>query len=311
MNYCNKITARTLSSNKKDYLTYYKYIPKTEIKAIVQISHGMCEHIGRYDDFADYLTRYGILVCGNDHLGHGNSVKSKEDYGYFGREHGAHILVRDQYVITKLMKNEYPDIPYILFGHSMGSFVARWYLEDYGKSLDAAIICGTSGGETMAPLGIFITDMIIKFKGDRYRSDFLNKMMFGTYNSHVKNPRTISDWLSRDPEMVDNYRADEKCTFTFTARGYHDLLMLLSHISRKEWAGNVPDNLPIMLMSGTEDPVGHYGKGVFHVYKRLKTAGKNVRLKLYKGARHEPLNETNRLEVYKNIKNWIFRNIAK
>ena len=125
MNYCNKITAQALSSNKNDYITYYKYIPKTEIKAIVQISHGMCEHIGRYDDFANYLTKYGILVCGNDHLGHGNSVKSKEDYGYFGREHGAYTLVRDQYVITKLMKNEYPDIPYVLFGHSMGSFVAR------------------------------------------------------------------------------------------------------------------------------------------------------------------------------------------
>lgn len=299
------------SSNQTDTITYYKYIPKSEIRAVVQISHGMCEYIERYEEFISYLTDRGILVCGNDHLGHGNSISSKENYGYFAREFGAECLPKDLYTLTELIKQEYPDKPYILFGHSMGSFIARWYLEDFGNELDAAVICGTSGGETFSGIGIGFIKTVIKTKGEKYRSDKINKMMFGHYNSHIDSPRTMSDWISRDTEIVDKYRADEKCNFTFTARGCYDLVRLLEKVSRREWAEQVPDELPILLMSGTEDPVGNYGKGVRKVYERLIKAGKNAEIKLYEGARHEPLNETNREEVYKDVADWIDKILTK
>lgn len=306
------------SSNGENIIHYYIYHPSQSTlsgqkpRAILQISHGMCEFLERYENFASYLNERGILVCGNDHLGHGDSVNSPADYGYFGAEDGWIHLVEDLHQLTVLMQERYPGIPYFLLGHSMGSFVARTYLSWYGNQLSGALLVGTSGVNPMLPVSFPITKAVMMRKGKRYRSQWINDIAFGTYNAKFKPHRTEYDWLSRDEAQVDTYRADPRCTFIFTLQGFWDLFSLLKFISRKEWASTVPVDLPIALLSGAMDPVGQYGKGVKQVHDRLALAGvKDLIIHLYGGCRHEILNETNRETVYRDIASWIEKRLGK
>lgn len=295
------------SSNGIDRIAYYIYCPEnTAVRAVVQISHGMCEYIERYEDFADFLCGNGIAVCGNDHLGHGNSVSSDDELGYFASEMGWTFLPKDLHRMTAIMQEEYGDLPYIMFGHSMGSFAARAYAAKYGRCLDGLILCGTSGGESAADAGLALAKSLSAVKGDHYRSEKIQQMLFGVSNFKVEEKRTEFDWVSRDREIVAKYMLDPKCNFTFTVRGYYDLIMLLEYVSSEDWADKIRKHLPIFLISGDMDPVGGYGKGVRKVYERLTEAGvENVSMKLYEGARHELINEINRSEVYGDVLDWI------
>lgn len=283
------------------------YIPENgEIKAVIQVAHGMAEHLERYERFAAALCDKGYALYINDHLGHGSSVKNKDELGYFGEKDGWKYFVDDCHQLTEIIKKEKPSVPVIFFGHSMGSFVARAYSVKYGNEIDGAVYCGTAGPNPAAGAGILLTKMIAKVKGTHHRSKLIDKVGFGTYNSKFEG-RTAFDWLSRDNDEVDKYIADELCGFLFTAYGYRDLFSLLSYVSSPEWFSALPKELPVLLIAGAMDPVGEYSKGVEKVYKSICGAGKtNAQRILYPEARHEILNEKACFDdVCKDVIGWI------
>ncbi len=281
----------------------------SQVKGIVQISHGMAEHSNRYARFAMELCKHGYAVYISDHLGHGKSVDNENELGFFG-DNGAQSVVEDLKKLTDIARSEYPDVPFYLFGHSMGSFIARAYIAKYGHLIDGAVICGTSGANPAASMGIALAKHFEKTKGKLYRSSFLNSVAFGTYNKRTEK-RTDFDWLSRDTKEVDKYIADDMCGFCFTTNGFKTLFTLLNQVSKKLWYKTVPSELPILLISGENDPVGEYGKGIKQVFADLKKSGHiNVIVKLYPEARHELLNELNRDEVTSDIIGWLDKTMA-
>ncbi len=268
-----------------------KYLPEGEVKAVLQIAHGMAEHLERYEKFAQFLTDNGIAVYINDHIGHGKSVKNDGELGYFGEKDGWKSFVEDCHTLTEIAKKENPGKPYAFFGHSMGSFVARAYSFKYSKDIDCAVFCGTSGANPLAGAGKIVAGLIAKVKGDHHRSKLIDKMSFGAYNDKTEK-RTPFDWLSVDKKNIDDYIADPYCGFLFTATGSKDLVSLLSFVSEPTWYSQFDKDLPVMIISGGDDPVGAYGKGVHEVSEGLKNAGvKSVETKIYNGYRHEILNE--------------------
>lgn len=284
-----------------------RYIPDGEVKAILQISHGMVEYIERYEDFALFLVSKGILVTGNDHLGHGKSVNSKEEWGYFAKENGNKAVLYDIYQLTQITKELYPNIPYFLLGHSMGSFYARQYIAEFGNELDGAIIMGT-GCQPLAlvQFGRFLITLISVFKGWNYRCTLVHNIAFGNYNTHFEPTRTTKDWLTKDTAIVDKYVADERCNFIFTLNAFYGMFTGISRLYDKKFLSHVPKNLPVFFVSGQEDPVGDYGKGVKKAAKMLENLGmKNIKIKLYPNDRHEILNETDRDQVYNDLYRWI------
>jgi len=265
----------------------------------------MAEHGERYEDFAKFMAGKGYAVFVNDHIGHGKSMKNYEERGYFGARDGWLGFVNDAKTLTDLAREKYPDRPVILFGHPMGSFIARSYCEKFGDQLTGAIFCGTSGKNPLAGIAISLADFIASVKGDMHRSQFINKMAFGTFNKRIENPKTEFDWLSRDEEQVDKYMKDDYCGFLFTAVGYRDMSTILHKVSGKSWYQNLPTDLPMFLIAGQMDPVGDYGKGVQQVLRDLRRTGhKEATIKLYKDDRHEILNELDKEQVYADIADW-------
>lgn len=284
------------------------YFPdeSVQVKGIIQIAHGMAEHHERYEDFIAYLNKNGYIVFTSDHLGHGRSVSSDDELGFFGKKAGYIHLVDDMKQLSDIAKKECPDLPLILFGHSMGSMLARLYTEKYGSELTAAVYCGTAGTNPAAKPGIAIVKAIKTMKGDHYRSKFVDNLAFGSYNKKIKPNRTPFDWLTKDESIVDTYIKDPYCGFLFTTCGYIDLMTLIVVINRPDWYTAVPQNLPIYLIAGKDDPVGNYGKGVSEVYHNLvDSKHTDVSLKLIENDRHEILNEYDRNDVYKNILDWL------
>lgn len=305
-----KETGTYPSSNGTSPITYYVYKPANPPKAILQISHGMCEYIERYEDFANFMAGHDILVCGNDHLGHRRSVSSKEDLGYFAPKDGWTYLPKDLSLLTRRMKEQYPGVPYFLFGHSMGSFIARTYLVQFGDLIDGAIICGTAGANPVLGAGKALIGAIKAIKGERFRSPFINKIMFGSYNNKYENPRTSEDWLTRDTAIVDEYREDEYCTFIFTTSAFKDLTLLLEYVNSESWFSNVSKVMPLYLISGDMDPVGNWGVGIREIEDKLKAQGlKDFTCKLYPEYRHEILNEVGKEDVYEDILQWIMERL--
>lgn len=270
------------------------FIPEdtSTVKYIIQIAHGMAEHLERYEKFASTLCDNGFAVYINDHLGHGQSISAKSELGYFGEKDGWKNFVEDCHQLTEIAKKEFPGVPYIFFGHSMGSFVARYFTKKYASELNGAVFCGTAGPNPAAGVGSAVASLIGKVKGTHYLSKFIDGLAFGAYNKKFAG-RTNFDWLSRDDFEVDKYIADEYCGFLFTAYGYRDMFNLLGNVSSKEWFENYPKALPVLIISGANDPVGNYSKGVQQVYDGLVAGGKNnVTMHLYPDGRHEILNES-------------------
>ena len=283
---------------------YLFYQEGVQPKAMIQISHGMCEYLERYSDFASFLVKQGYLVFGNDHLGHGNSALP-EDYGYFAPQDGSEFVVQDLYLMNRKMAQMYPNIPIFLLGHSMGSFMARQYALLYPETIYALILSGTGGPHPLSGMGIVLTKWISALKGGRYRSKLVNHLAFGSFLSKIDTPKTPHDWITRDEEIVQAYASDPRCTFIFTVSAFHELLQVQNKVNQVSWAQKMQKDLPIALFAGDADPVGNYGKGVMRVHEMLKQAGvKDLYCKLYPNARHEILNEINRAEVYQDILNW-------
>lgn len=275
-----------------------------QIKGVVQISHGMAEYSNRYAGFALELCKSGYAVFVIDHVGHGSSVADKNMLGFFG-ENGEETFVEDLKALTDIIKNEYNDLPLYLLGHGMGSLIARKYTAKYGYLLDGVIYTGTSGQNPALGVGIQLANTLIKQNGPYYRSELLDTIAFGAYNRKTEK-RTECDWVSRDTKEVDKFIADDLCGYKYTVSGMKALFLTLKAVSTRRWYNSVPLSMPILLLSGSMDPIGDYSKGVNEVYKTLKKTGhKYVTLKLYEGARHEILNEINRKEVYEDIINWL------
>ena len=281
-------------------------MPEGEPKAVFQIVHGIAEVAERYGAFAQVLAQRGFVVVADDHMGHGESVGEGDTNGYFTG--GWFSAVADSYHLLELTKAEFPNLPYVLFGHSMGSFMARTILCKYPDSgIDAAIICGTGWQPAFAlPAVIKVVESVCKKVGETNPDETLHKLVFGGYNRKVEHPRTEFDWLTRDARIVDAYIAHPMCGFTETTGLLRDLMTGIRYIEKPESLAAMRKELPVFFIAGGDDPVGNYGKGVKEVYDRLVATGhKNVSLKLYDGARHEILNETNRDEVNKDLTDFI------
>ena len=302
-----KTELKYLSSSGICDIRAIRWVPDKKPIAVLQIAHGMVEFIDRYDDFAKYLCSKGFVVTGNDHLGHGGSINSQDDWGYFAKENGNEALLNDLHELTKITKEEYKDIPYFFLGHSMGSFYARQYIGEFGDELDAAIIMGT-GHEPLLTVkaGMMVCRVIALFKGWRHRSEFVNNMAFGAYNKKFEPVRTRADWLTKDEAVVDWYINEPRCSFLFTLNGYYNMFKGISRLHDKQLLNNIPKDLPILFVSGKDDPVGSFGEGVKAAYESVLNAGvKDVGMKLYPEDRHEILNETDKQVVYEDLYDWL------
>lgn len=284
-----------------------EWIPEGEVKGVLQICHGMVEYINRYHEFAEYMCERGYYVTGHDHLGHGQSIRNEEDYGYFEEKKGNQFVIGDIQKLREMTIEKYPDVPYYMLGHSMGSFLLRQYLTMYGKGLSGAIIMGT-GYQRSAVLnmGQLVCRVIAAFKGWRYRSRFVDKLSFGSYNKRFEPGETSKDWITSDKDHRQKYVNDPLCSFMFTLGGYYQMFEGMKVLTRKESMERIPKDLPVLFVAGADDPVGAFGKGVEKVYKKYKTAGmQQVSMHLYEGDRHEILNETDREQVYEDLYQWI------
>ena len=284
------------------------WIPESEKPCcIVQIVHGMAEYVERYEEFAHFMVSRNVLVTGEDHLGHGKSIREDKNPGYFCEQDPATVVVRDVHRLKKLTQAKYPGVPYIIFGHSMGSFITRNYLCRYGSGIQGAVICGTG----MQPGALIAVSKLIAqaqklLQGDNHISHFINKCAFGSYNKRIENPRTSKDWLTKEEEIVDKYLKDSLCGFTFTVNGFRTMFELISGSCKAQNLKKIPKDLPVYIISGTEDPVGDYGRGVQAAYDSMEEVGMtNLSMKLYEGDRHELLNETDRDVVMEDIWNWL------
>ncbi len=297
------------SSDGKTTIHAYIWQAEGETVAVLQIMHGMAEYAQRYASFAEALAKQGITVCAEDHLGHGRSVCDKGDLGYFAEQKGYEPVLKDIRSLYKIMREKYPDVPYFVMGHSMGSFFCRNYISMYGKELSGAVIMGTGFmPSAVTALAKGVTRIVAAFKGWRHRSGFIDNLAFGTYNKKFEK-RTKYDWLSADSGNVDRYIADELCGITFTCNAFYGLFSVISRACKKDTVKAVPDKLPVYIVSGSDDPVGSYGKGPVKLYDKMTACGKNVNMTLYKGCRHEILNDISAPQVTEDIKDFLLGNL--
>ena len=280
--------------------------PQGNAVGIVQIIHGIAEHVERYDDFARYLNACGYLVVAEDHMGHGLTADLGGTKGYF---HGGWwAAVDDVCTLTKIAKEQYSNLPYILFGHSMGSFMARSILIKYpDMGIDGCVICGT-GWQPTAVLGAgkFLASTICKVVEPTKPSRMLHSIAFGAYNRRIKQPRTPFDWLTSETHIVDAYAADPKCGFVASASLMLDMFKGIECIQEQTGLARMKKSLPVYFIAGGDDPVGDYGKGVQRTAQAFEKIGmQHVSMKIYPSGRHEILNERNKNEVYADVSDWI------
>ena len=305
MNYLHKDITFP-SSDGKNTIHAELFIPSdNNIKGVVQIAHGMTDYVGRYALMAEALCAAGFVLAGNDHLGHGDSVATPDDYGFFASKNGYVHVIDDVKKMNDLLRKEFPGVPVILLGHSMGSFISRLYAVKYTDSIDGLIIHGTAGPNPILGAGKLVVKIIRAFKGERHRSAFVRSLADGGYNKGFDPAEGDGAWLTRDPAMVADRIGNPKNDFTFTLAGYEDLFAMLGGCNDEKWFTDFPKGLHTLVVSGENDPVGDFGKGVRYVYDNLKANGADVELKLYPGARHELFNETNRDEVFADLIAWL------
>lgn len=315
--------------SNSEYITMKKYFPSSDKgkkiyyeiytkegmkpKAVVQLVHGMCEYVRRYRHFARFLNDMGYLVVGNDHLGHGMTAaklaeekqgvidpSENDELGYFSEKNGWQHCVADMHRLTRIMKEEYPELPYFMFAHSMGSLLGRAYVTQYPDELDGVVYSGTGALLGAEPQLLLYLGGLKKARGDRYRPPVTDKAMFGKYGLYNTKAGGGS-WLNRDLEEVFKYAGDPYCNFKFTVNGFENLVGVNYFVNRNKWFEDYPKELPTYIVSGSKDPVGDCGKGVLKVYNKLRLFDCDVELKIYNGAKHEIINELNKEEVYGDV----------
>ena len=283
-------------------------------RGIVQIVHGMAEYVGRYDGFASFLAARGFVVCANDHIGHGKSASAEEDLGHMPLRGGKDVLIADVHELRRTVAARFArQTPYVLFGHSMGSFITRAYLARHADGLAAAVLCGTGQQPfLLSKAGNLAARAIGAVRGERYRSAFLDGLGAGAFGKQIEDARTPLDWISTDPAVVEAYLADELCGQMFTVGGYATLTDLTGEVVTAACAERVPKDLPVLFVAGAEDPVGACGEGVRRAVEQFRRAGvREVDCTIYPGMRHEILNEPGRAEVYEDVATWIEAHTAR
>ena len=297
-----------LSSDGKTRLHAMQWLPVETPRAVLQISHGVAEHIGRYDGFARYLNEQGLAVVGHDHLGHGGSLPEGGTPVYFGDGTPWETVVADIQLLHEQLRREFPGVPLCLVGHSMGSFLARSYLIRYPGTLRAAIIMGT-GWQPQAKLagGRAVAEVVCAAQGPSSASKLVNDLAFGGYNKAFAPNRTGYDWLSADSENVDRYIADPLCGADATVGLFRQMLHGIAFNQNPKNLTRMDSSLPVLLISGDRDPVGDMGKGVRRTADAFRKAGlSDVTVKLYPGLRHEILNEKGwQREIFRDIGLWL------
>lgn len=290
-------------------LCVHQWKPEGEPVGVLQIVHGISEHAKRYESFAGFLTQKGFLVVAEDHMGHGKSLLPGDAKGYF--RGGWFTAVGDTYQLLQETKKAYPGVPYILFGHSMGSFMVRTILAKHPESgVDGCVICGTGWQpDAVLKAGLGLCQTVCKMRGEENPSKFLHKVIFGAYNRRVEHPRTAYDWLTRVDPVVDAYMKDPLCGFVPASGLVRDMLTGISYIQNKDHMNQMSQSLPILFIAGGDDPVGDFGNGVQKCAEKFADAGmRNVGIRIYPLCRHELLNELNRAEVMEDVWDWIVKN---
>lgn len=313
----NRIESSVLSSDGQSWLRTMTWLPDANLtrRACIQLVHGMAEHIERYDAFASFLASLGYVVIGHDHIGHGKSIVTAQELGHLPINGGKDILIEDVHTVYRSALSQYPDIaalPYFVFGHSMGSFIARAYIARYGAELAGAILCGTGNPPYAASLsGNALCHIIGAIRGADYRSKLVDSMVIGAYAKTIENAETECDWISTDPVVVRAYIDDPLSGQMFSVGGYATLTDLTAEVVSKNHAAQVPVNLPLLFIAGAEDPVGSCGEDVKRASALYKNAGvKDVSCIIYPGMRHEILNEPRREDVFNDVENWITNRTA-
>ena len=280
---------------------FYRIWAVEKPKATIHINHGMAEHSYRYDGFARFLNAHGYAVYAQDHRGHGYTAE-EDERGWFAENDGWSLVCDDAFALDEKIKKDYPEISHYLFGHSMGSFITRVCLERYSENYDAAVICGTGASQgIIGKIGQLIARRHVKKWGSKMRDPDMDKLAFSSYDKHFKGEGKFA-WLTRDKKEVEKYEKDPFCGFVCSSKFYDDLIELSNQANNEKEIAKIRKSIPLFIISGSEDPVGGYSKGVKKVFSLYKKAGiENVQMKIYDGGRHEILNETNRDEVYKDI----------
>lgn len=290
--------------------------PSTTLRGVVQLAHGMSEHIGRYTGFAQALTDAGLAVCANDHIGHGLTASGPDDLGHIPLHGGIDMLLSDMRTlqtrtVEMLARAGYTNVPYVLFGHSLGSFMARVYLTRYPEGLSGVVICGTGQQpRLLTDAGRVLTRFIAAVRGERYRSHLIDALGVGAYARAVRGAATRNDWLSTDPAVVQAYLDDPLCGQVFTVGGYAAVSALAGDAQRRDLLASVPRELPLLVIAGAEDPVGDCGAGVRRAVAQYRDAGfSDVEEHIYSSMRHEILNEPGRAAVYADVLDWLDRHL--
>ena len=302
-----------ISADGKTNIYYYIFKPNGSPRAVVQITHGMMDHILRYNDLIKRLNDEGVVVCGCDDLGHGETGNNSR-YGFFAKRNGPKYILEDLHTMTKIIKKEYSELPFFLIGHSMGSFFARLYAYKYSNELNGLMLLGTSGRVAGTNFALLLLDFLILFKGKEGYANKIEKLSTKTYYKYVDNVETGREWVTSNPEKFQEYLNDPKCGFRFTLGAYKDMISTLKFVSSNKWFKRLNKELPVFLASGVCDPVGQYGAGVAEVFKRLeKTNHVNLQLKLYEDARHELHNEIPLIanEFFNDVLAWINHQIEQ
>ena len=296
------------SSDGKHNLTGVVYCPDGEARGYFQVVHGMCEHIGRYERFMSQMADEGWICFGYDHLGHGKTAADPSEFGYIADKKGYELLIDDvkrfaDAVISKYTAEKGVSGPYVLMGHSMGSFIVRLATAKY-KSPDKLIIMGTGGKNLLASPGLLIISLIKAFRGGHHISTLVQKLAFGNYTERFEGTDP-SRWLSTSQERLSAFHEDKLSGFRFTVSAMKDLVRMNRDCNLGRWYKNMPTSLPVLLVSGEDDPVGNYSKGVLEVEEGLKKQGVPVKCVIYKGARHEILEDFTHDDVVRDILSFV------
>lgn len=295
------------SSDGKTTIHAVKWIPDTEVKMILQIAHGVTEYILRYEKLANYLTTKGILVVGNDHLGHGTSIIPNSKAMYFGPIGSWNNVVKDIDKCREIISNEYKKIPYCLLGFSLGSFAVRTYLIDYPNKVDATILIGTGDKNILLiKIAEFMANMEAKKHGEENSTPIIRNLTFETYNKKFAPNRTEFDWLCSNNKSIDEYTKDPLRGGCMSSGLFREMLSGMKYTSKLENIKKMNKNMPILLLSGSMDPVGDFSKGITQTYHKFKKNNiKDIRLKIYPNLRHDILNEKCYQDIYNDIYNWL------
>ncbi len=305
-------TTKIKSSDNVHFLHHTFFEPQSEVKATLLIVHGMCEHSGRYSDFAQFLADNGIAVVTYDQLGHGKTAKLRDELGFFGTEHPVQSLLKDVIIMADSLKSRYPQAPHFVMGHSMGSFIVRNVLKHHAHDFAGAILMGTADANPLTKVLLPVNKLLAK-AAPKQSNPIFAKVMNKVLNSQLNNRTSPSEfaWISENQDNIAEYEADPLTGFDFTNNGFMTLFTLMDTGLHKGWANTINKDFAMLLISGNNDPIGDMGRGVQKVADRLEQQGFNdIEVALYPYMRHEPLNEEDNQTVYQDLLAWMEQHAA-